>query len=408
MPKISQIAIDQAVDKGDKLLGSDAGGGTRNYRIEDISKFIKDTNAAGVVGQYPYIYYNSAFGGKLSRPSGSITIDTYNDTFAFADVTTIKFSNKTFANNNVIDEALLALDGRTLVISSNSNQNNFGIYTCSDVSQDPVETDFYDVSLTAISTNGSFVDGELYSVLNSVVSESASSETSFTTALKNKLEGIEEGAEVNVQSDWNATSGDALILNKPTIPTDNSELTNGAGYITDGNTNWNNTYGFITEETDTLDSVTSRGNTTTDDIEVGGLHVNGDFTNYNKNATDIGQVQTSDARGYGLDYVSEKTLAYCRIGASAFDEEGAVRIKDNVFQTYMNGAWQDVVTNFRFREDENGDYELEHKPVGFDWWIEVNSGNSDNLGLNGLPIVQNYKVSMGAYPVPLEIDGGTF
>jgi hypothetical protein len=41
-------------------------------------------------------------------------------------------------------------------------------------------------------------------------------------------------------------------------------------------------------------------------------------------------------------------------------------------------------------------------------WIEVNSGNSDNLGLNGLPIVQNYKVSMGAYPIPLEIDGGTF
>ena len=34
-----------------------------------------------------------------------------------------------------------------------------------------------------------------------------------------KLEGIEAGAEVNVQSDWNATSGDAAILNKPTIPT---------------------------------------------------------------------------------------------------------------------------------------------------------------------------------------------
>jgi hypothetical protein len=35
---------------------------------------------------------------------------------------------------------------------------------------------------------------------------------------KTKLNGIAAGAEVNVQSDWNATSGDALILNKPTIP----------------------------------------------------------------------------------------------------------------------------------------------------------------------------------------------
>lgn len=33
-----------------------------------------------------------------------------------------------------------------------------------------------------------------------------------------KLSGIAAGAEVNVQSDWNATSGDAMILNKPTIP----------------------------------------------------------------------------------------------------------------------------------------------------------------------------------------------
>ena len=33
----------------------------------------------------------------------------------------------------------------------------------------------------------------------------------------------------------------------PAIPTNNNQLTNGAGYITDGNTNWNNSYGFITE-----------------------------------------------------------------------------------------------------------------------------------------------------------------
>jgi hypothetical protein len=40
----------------------------------------------------------------------------------------------------------------------------------------------------------------------------------YTTAEKNKLAGIQAGAEVNVNADWNATSGDAQILNKPTIP----------------------------------------------------------------------------------------------------------------------------------------------------------------------------------------------
>jgi hypothetical protein len=51
----------------------------------------------------------------------------------------------------------------------------------------------------------------------------------YTTTEKNKLAGIATGAEVNVNADWNATSGDAQILNKPTIPTavtQTSQLTN--------------------------------------------------------------------------------------------------------------------------------------------------------------------------------------
>ena len=42
----------------------------------------------------------------------------------------------------------------------------------------------------------------------------------YTTAEKNKLAGIAPGAEVNVQSDWNATGANnaAVILNKPIIP----------------------------------------------------------------------------------------------------------------------------------------------------------------------------------------------
>ena len=53
--------------------------------------------------------------------------------------------------------------------------------------------------------------------------ESEGSQTqnpSFTEAKDDKLTNIEDGAEVNVRSDFNATSGDAEILNKPTDLTD--------------------------------------------------------------------------------------------------------------------------------------------------------------------------------------------
>ena len=44
-------------------------------------------------------------------------------------------------------------------------------------------------------------------------------DNNFSNKDKTKLSGIEEGAKVNVNADWNATEGDALILNKPTLAT---------------------------------------------------------------------------------------------------------------------------------------------------------------------------------------------
>lgn len=60
-------------------------------------------------------------------------------------------------------------------------------------------------------------------------------DNNFTSVLKNKLDGIAEGAEVNVQSDWNVTdnSSSAYIKNKPSIPTKTSDLTNDSGFVED-------------------------------------------------------------------------------------------------------------------------------------------------------------------------------
>jgi hypothetical protein len=48
--------------------------------------------------------------------------------------------------------------------------------------------------------------------------DSVGSGNIITDAERTKLTGIEAGAEVNVNADWDATTGDAEILNKPTIP----------------------------------------------------------------------------------------------------------------------------------------------------------------------------------------------
>ena len=53
-------------------------------------------------------------------------------------------------------------------------------------------------------------------VTASTLASHIASNLHFTEGQRTKLEGIAAGAEVNVQSDWNAASGDAQILNKPT------------------------------------------------------------------------------------------------------------------------------------------------------------------------------------------------
>lgn len=126
------------------------------------------------------------------------------------------------------------------------------------------------------------------------------------------------------------------------------------------------------------------------------------------NAIDMGltpPMVTNDRAGYSADYITDKTIYNSAIGGNSNTDEGSVRTSSGVLQAYLNGTWADVVTGFRFREDSAGYYELEHKPVGFTWWLEVMSGNSDDLGLNGLPLAQQYRVSMGAYPVHEQIVG---
>lgn len=59
---------------------------------------------------------------------------------------------------------------------------------------------------------------------------------------KSKLDGIQAGAEVNVQADWTEsdTTSDAYIRNKPNIPTKTSDLTNDSGFLTSQvNADWN-------------------------------------------------------------------------------------------------------------------------------------------------------------------------
>jgi hypothetical protein len=164
--------------------------------------------------------------------------------------------------------------------------------------------------------------------------------------------------------------------------------------------NDSSTYGYTTSN---LLSFTSSTLTTTN------IQVNGTFSNYNSLLYDIGLNQNSDLRGYGLEYITDKTLNNVVIGSNGATSSGGLKVTTGgVLQVYLSGGWQTVVSNFIFREDSSYGYTLEHAPIGFTNYIEVMTGQSlNNLGLNGLPITNAYKTSQGAFPLTGVIGGGT-
>lgn len=97
---------------------------------------------------------------------------------------------------------------------SDYDNTTSGFITASDLPEVPTKT-------SDLENDSNFVVDDSYT----------HTDNNFTSELKSKLESIPEDAEANVNANWNATVGDAVILNKPVIPTRTSELTNDSGYI---------------------------------------------------------------------------------------------------------------------------------------------------------------------------------
>jgi hypothetical protein len=88
--------------------------------------------------------------------------------------------------------------------------------TPSDVGAEPA-----DASILKSAAIGVTVQG--YNANTVIDSAYVHTDNNYTTTEKSKLSGIAAGAEVNVNADWTAVSGDAEILNKPTLGTLSSQ-----------------------------------------------------------------------------------------------------------------------------------------------------------------------------------------
>ena len=120
---------------------------------------------------------------------------------------------------------------------------------------------------------------------------------------------------------------------------------------------------------------------------------------------DIGYTQASDKNGYYATFVTDKIFYNVRLLGNANPQNGSIRVDTsqtpNRFQVYLRGKWNTYYDDFTIANND-----LRHAPL--DKQIYVWRGDSVEVGLNGRSIIQEYQVSMGAFPPPKVIPGGTF
>ena len=158
MPRISNINLDTTVEKTDKFLGSNSGGATKNFQLSDVSKFFKNTNAAGIAGQLTYQYKTS------SLSNGNMSV-TFSSGSTFQNATSLKVNKYIYGETDSFENLLDIFASSKILVVDIEDQDNYGVYNTTTVTQDG-STDFYDITISQEKANGSFTNEKFYAIIS--------------------------------------------------------------------------------------------------------------------------------------------------------------------------------------------------------------------------------------------------
>ena len=222
--------------------------------------------------------------------------------------------------------------------------------------------------------------------------ESATDSNVFTDADHTKLNGIAAGAEVNVNADWNATSGDAQILNKPSIPSAYGDSnvdahlnrsTASSGEIL----SWNGSdYDWIAAAAgysdSSVDSHLNRSTASSGEV----LSWNGsdyDWVAASSGATNINGL--SDGKTQSLSNIGIGQYALNSVNSGSSNGNYNVALGDGALRYTSSGSYNTAVGDNALRDNTFGG---ENTAVGFNALLNNETGNN-NTGLGYYTLYTN-------------------
>jgi hypothetical protein len=184
--------------------------------------------------------------------------------------------------------------------------------------------------------------------------------------------------------------------NSTTIPTNNNQLDNGAGYITDGNTGWNNTYGFTTN-TGTVTSVST------------GTGLDGSFTTSGTITLDLSELtDKTDAIDASVDEIimldngAERRKRFSEIfGSNAYNSTTIPSAANNATITITAGNALTTGGNFTTNQGSNETITIHHEDTS----TQASSNNSNGTVIQDVTLdTYGHVTGLGTY----NLDGRYF
>lgn len=156
MARISTYQRDTVVTKRDKVIGTDfSGSKTKNFTLEDISGFLRNTNAVGIATQFNFKFVTDVRGVQTISFDPLAAGDTFNNVTSFV---LSKFDD----NNNNISEYLKTYAGRQIIIVKLDDYSNFGLFDVASVVDHDSLSDYLTVTVTNRTNQGSFIADKYY------------------------------------------------------------------------------------------------------------------------------------------------------------------------------------------------------------------------------------------------------
>jgi len=160
MARLTAYPNDVNINVNDKVIGTNsAGGGTKNFTLGGIAGMFNEKGAIAVAGQSSFKFQTDLSEG---RASGTLSFSNGGGAgSAFSSMSSLRVSKYNSGGSLIIDYLSILVD-QYIILGQVDNANNFSVYKLTALTQDSVETDFYNATLTHIESNGNILGDKYY------------------------------------------------------------------------------------------------------------------------------------------------------------------------------------------------------------------------------------------------------